>query len=230
MRPMRFSLERLVDPDLEPVSLSDMKAHLREFTGVTSADDQISALITAAREWVEGETGAALIDQTWRLTIHGIAGANFGGDTVGGHVGPGPVNYGFLEGWYVWGKYGEIMLRKRPAISIVSFKSVDSAGAETDVDAATYELREPTSKFPRLVALNGASWGTWLTGDLRITFRAGFVDESTSPSTGTVPERFKLAMKLYAEANYDRDPATMALLLDTAKRLILPERSDLQIA
>ena len=37
-------------------------------------------------------------------------------------------------------------------------------------------------------------------------------------------------MKLWAEANYDRDPVMMPLLLDVAEQIVKPERADLSIA
>src|ERR1035437_607104 len=195
---MRFSLERITQPEIEPVLLADMKIHLRTFADDTSENTMIEGLIVAAREWVEDYTGRALIDQTWRLTMHGRAGVTFGGDIVSGHRGPGPVNYGFYSGLWVWGRHGEIMLRKAPVLAITKFVSVDQAGAETAVDPTTYELREADSKWPRIVALNGASWSSWLTGDLRIEFRAGFADRLGSPEQGAemVPVRLIQAMKL----------------------------------
>jgi hypothetical protein len=229
---MNFTLERLTDPEIEPVTLAEMKRHLRGFVGVTEEDDDITALITAAREWVEDYTGRVLVDQTWRLTLMGRPGSTFGGDIVGGHRGPGPVNYGYYYGFWRWGRYGELALRKAPVLALTQFVSVDSAGVETDVDASTYELREANSKYPRIVALNGATWSTWLTGDLRIKFRAGFADRTGSPVTGAevVPERFKQAIKLWTQANYDRDPATMKTTIEAAENLIRSERSDPQIA
>jgi len=50
-------------PAFEPVSLADAKSQCR----VDIADDDalISGLVTAARQYVESETGLALITQTW---------------------------------------------------------------------------------------------------------------------------------------------------------------------
>lgn len=60
-----MTLFRTVEPALEPVTLAEAKAHLR--VGHDSEDALISGLIAAARQDVERTTGAALIDQTWRL-------------------------------------------------------------------------------------------------------------------------------------------------------------------
>ena len=81
----------------------------------------------------------------------------------------------------------------------------------------------------RVVALNGASWAL---GVHRITFRAGYANRDLSPQEGAevVPQRFKQAMKLWIEANYDRDERMMRVLLETAEGLIKSERVDLGIA
>lgn len=233
---MNFTLERVSQPDIEPVTLAEMKRHLRCFLSVTDEDDDITALIVAAREWVEDYTARALIDQTWRLTLGSrLSGYSIGGDRVSGYT-PG---LGFGCGWFGerdwlhWMRSGEIMLRKAPIIALTSFVSVDQAGAETAIDPASYELREANSKWPRLVPLNGISWPTTgIFAGFRVTFRAGFADRTGSPQqdASVVPTRFKQAMKLWAEANYDRDPVMMPLLLDVAQQIVKPERADLSIA
>jgi hypothetical protein len=81
---MYFTLERVTPPDGEPVDLASMKRHLRTFTSATDEDADITAHITAAREWVEDYTGRALLDQTWKLTLQGRPGSFAGGDIVGG--------------------------------------------------------------------------------------------------------------------------------------------------
>ena len=57
-------------PAVEPVSLADMKLHLR----VDGTDDNalITALISVAREYVEIWTGRACISQTWTQTFDGF--------------------------------------------------------------------------------------------------------------------------------------------------------------
>lgn len=229
----RFTLERVLDPEIEPVTLAEMKLHLRGFSSVTDDNAQITGLIKGAREWVEDYTGRALIDQTWRLTLQGLGGYA-GGDVVGGtRDGRLPAGFGYYQGLYIWwDRFGELLLRKAPILAITSFKSVDQAGVETAVDPTTYQLREADSKWPRIVALNGATWSTWLSCDLRIVYRAGFSDQTGSPQEGTdvVPERFKQAIKLHAEAMYDRDEKMMPLLLSSAEQLVKPERAELGLA
>ncbi len=54
-------------PSAEPLTLADVKAHLRIDT--TDEDDLLATLIEAAREHLERDTGLCLIAQTWRLYL-----------------------------------------------------------------------------------------------------------------------------------------------------------------
>jgi uncharacterized phiE125 gp8 family phage protein len=61
MRPPAFAIA--TEPVLEPVTFADMQSHSR----ITGTTDQtyVETLITAARKYVEFQTGRALITQTW---------------------------------------------------------------------------------------------------------------------------------------------------------------------
>lgn len=65
-----MTLFRTAEPEAEPVSVADAKAHLR--IDHDSEDDFLAGLIRAAREEVEQATGVAMIDQTWRLAVDGV--------------------------------------------------------------------------------------------------------------------------------------------------------------
>jgi uncharacterized phiE125 gp8 family phage protein len=60
-------LTLLTGPVAEPVTLADMKAHLRVET--SDEDDLIAALVQSARLHVEARTRRALNVQTWRLHL-----------------------------------------------------------------------------------------------------------------------------------------------------------------
>ena len=62
-----MTLFRTVEPAAEPVTLADVKAHLR--IAGDSEDALLQGLIRAAREDLERAAGTALIDQDWRLAL-----------------------------------------------------------------------------------------------------------------------------------------------------------------
>jgi uncharacterized phiE125 gp8 family phage protein len=62
-----MTLTRTRAPAVEPVTLAEVKAHLR--LDQASEDALITTLIKTAREIVEREAGVALIDQGFRLTL-----------------------------------------------------------------------------------------------------------------------------------------------------------------
>lgn len=62
-----MTLFRTVEPAAEPVTLAEAKAQLR--IDHDSEDALLAGLIRAARSEVEAQTGIALIDQSWRLTL-----------------------------------------------------------------------------------------------------------------------------------------------------------------
>jgi hypothetical protein len=226
---MRFMLERVTGPDIEVVDLATMKRELGEFASQTDRDADITDKITAAREWVEDFTGRALIDQTWRLTID--RGLGLVGDSVWGYrFAPGRLAPGLYCGGFFWSRVGEIMLRKAPVLAITRIASVDCDGVETVISADQYELREGSSKWPRLVALSGATWMGFEA--LRIEFRAGFADRTGSPQqdASVVPSRFKQAIIMWVRGNYDADPGDMDTFMKAAEALIRPEKSNLSFA
>ena len=208
---MIFTLERVAGPYVEPVTLAEMRRHLRVYDDITTEDDDITGLISAARAWVEDYTGRALVDQTWRLTV----GDYVPTDTTGLIIGQLPLS---AQG---------IPLRRSPIIAVTSVASVDADNVETVIAASEYQLRQADSKWPHLVGLDA-------TTTLRITYRAGFAaglgSPDPTPDLALVPERFKQAMKLWAEAMYDRDERMMEKLLMAAEAVIRPERVNIQFA
>jgi len=63
-----MELRLITAPTAEPVSMSDIQAHLR--VGVDGSENAIiAAFLQAAREAVEGYTERALMPQTWQLRL-----------------------------------------------------------------------------------------------------------------------------------------------------------------
>lgn len=210
---MRWLLEQLTEPEIEVVELAQMKRELREFSGVTSRDDDIEAKIKAAREWVEDYTGRILVDETWRLSIERT------GDLFLNPAVPSRSFYGTTL------PTRDVYFRRSPLLAITSIKTVDGNGVETDVDAEDYGLQDSDGKWPLVVPIGTAAWGGL---NIRVTFRAGYADRTGSPQTGAevVPERFKQAMIMWVKWNYDGDDAN----LKAAEHIARPLRVHLGIA
>jgi uncharacterized phiE125 gp8 family phage protein len=194
----------------------------REFSSLPAgAQTQLSNLIVSAREWVENYTGRALVEQTWRLSLD----RRLGNGPQGSSWPALPPENGY--GWYTGNVNDSIsgwLLRKSPVIGIVGFASVDTDGLETEIDPASYRLGEAASKWPSIVPVPTTAWP----GEVfRVTFRAGYAPAVGSPDPvsdiSLVPQRFKQAIMLHAEAMYDRDERMMSKLLEAAENLIKPE-------
>jgi hypothetical protein len=223
---VRFTLERTAGPDLEPVTVAQIKGELGEFASVTDRDTSLEEKITAAREWAEDFTGRALFDQTWVLSLQPDSFVPYsqGTDSVASYV----PRAGYYQGNLQLGQNG-IYLRKSPALQLLSVVTVGADGYDTPMDASAYQLRDAGTKYPRLVLLNGGTWGS---DELRITFRAGFADRTGSPQqdASVIPARFRQAIKLHVEAFYDKDQVMMEKLLKAAENLLRPERCELGFA
>jgi hypothetical protein len=55
---VRFALERVTSPDIEPIQLLEMKRFLKAYDDVDTDDEEIQGLITGARQWAERQTDA----------------------------------------------------------------------------------------------------------------------------------------------------------------------------
>jgi len=76
---MLIGINRTAEPEAEPISLTEAKAHLRVDT--SDDDTYITSLIQLARETVENDTRRALITQTWQLQLDYFPGS-FGSITL----------------------------------------------------------------------------------------------------------------------------------------------------
>ena len=66
-----MSLIVTVEPTIEPVTLTEIKNHLRIYDN-TDSDTELTTLIKDGREYVESTTGRALITQTFELKLDGF--------------------------------------------------------------------------------------------------------------------------------------------------------------
>lgn len=126
---MRGTIRRISDPEIEPVTLDELKAHARIDT--SAEDDYLATfVIPAARDAVEGATGFALMTQTWRMTL-----PKFPGDGI-----------------------SPITLAWPPLASISSFTYIDVGGASVAMVADTDYQLDAESLTARLAPEPGTSW------------------------------------------------------------------------
>lgn len=153
----------------------------------TEEDDFIiERFVIAAERWVENFTGLALVDQTWDYYFDSYPASN--------------IRF--------------INIPKPPLIEVEGVFYRDGSEA-TFSDYLIDYASHPSRIF---LSSSSSSWPT-TDGALyagRIRFRAGYVDESSSPPTqGEIPEDIKAAIQIYAATLYEQreidDPAALSV-------------------
>lgn len=143
-------LKRTVAPAIEPVTLAETKAHLR----VDTSDDDalITALITAAREYVEGASRRALITQTWRYSLDS------------------------------WPEGDEIELPKPPLQSVSSVKYYADDGTEYTLSTFAYivDTDSEPGRIALAYGESWPSLTLYPAGAIRITYVAGYGDAASA--------------------------------------------------
>lgn len=190
---MRPAVTLIDGPGSEPLTLVEIKAHLR----VTHADEDtlIAAYLRGARRAIETRTGMTLLQQTWEAAWPCFPGVS-ADNPRGGFVMPRP-----------------------PLLSVTSVKYIDSGGTETTLAASEYTV--DARAFPGEVVLAfDKSWP--VTRDVPnavvIRFVAGFGTEG-----GAVPESIRDAVRLETGDRYRlrEDADTEGLVSRGAVRSLL---------
>ena len=183
----------------EPVTLDDQKVHLR----LDTADDDayVQSCITAARQWVEGQTHRALMAQTWDYNI------DYGWPhRVGLHRIDYPIN--------------PVKVQASPIVDSITY--VDSDGASQTLAADQYTIVARTNSSYIVPAFD-VSWPTvrHVPNAITVRFVAGYV---------TVPQELHRAIMLLAALLYEkREPIVtstiVAKLPFSVEALISPFRT-----
>ncbi|MGD9538545.1 MAG: head-tail connector protein [Alphaproteobacteria bacterium] len=153
------AVETISGPSAEPISRDEAKAHLR----VQSFEDDalIDELITAAREWIEADTGRDLVLCRRRLVRDAFPA-----------LGTTPIR-----------------LRRAPTRGIVAVYYKDTAGTPQTWPEASYQA-DMASLPARLLPAFGVSWPTTQCGRLNaveIVYRSGhLVPFAADTGTGTL--------------------------------------------
>ena len=154
-------------PTIEPVSLTEAKAHLRVFD--TADDDYISTLISVARTQAEQRTGRALITQTWDWYS----------------ASPFMHTWSHVRDFYLSHSFARnIELPRGPVTLIDKIEVLDAHGTATLVDPAEYIA--DTISEPAVITITG----TLPDGRLHIRYTAG------AETAADVPTPIKQAILL----------------------------------
>jgi uncharacterized phiE125 gp8 family phage protein len=163
-------------PTFEPVTLEELKLHLRIDVTVITEDDLLKAIITAAREHIEDICRRALLTQTWDFVIK------------------------------EWPFCNYIKLPKGNLQTVTSIKWKDTDGVETSLTETTDYLVETNGdQCGRIVLPYSLSWpsGTlYPSNPITIRFICGWTTASLVPWKIKVAIKM-LAAKLYESRGDD---------------------------
>lgn len=140
----------------EPVSIAEagVHTHVSGSSGESAHAEKLEALIAAAREHVETETGRQLVTATWRLTLDR-----------------------FPRG------QGAMLLPKAPLASVTFVKYDDADDVEQTMSAANYVV-STGSEPGRISLTNGSTWPIpkVQADSVRVEYVAGYGAASAVPT------------------------------------------------
>jgi len=150
-------LQQITPPAETPVTLAEVKAHLRVLN--TSSDDYITSLILAATQYLEGRhgiLGRSLVTQTWQTRLDR----------------------------FPWRSGARIELPLPPLQSVAWVKYVDLNGTETTLAPELYQV-DAQHMVGRIRPAYGTQWPATLDdeGAVRIQFVAGYGAPAAVPET-----------------------------------------------
>jgi uncharacterized phiE125 gp8 family phage protein len=146
----QFAIRQTTPPTVEPLSLQEAKDHLR--LDGDMEDTHISALIAAARGWVEGFWGRQLAAATFKLTLDAFPTDN-----------------------------GAITLPSPPLIAVTSIAYVDTNGTTQTLSTSDYTV-DSESEPARIVPAYGEDWPDTReqVNAVAVTYRAGYAAPFTA--------------------------------------------------
>lgn len=170
---MPLSEKQSTAPYAEPISLDEMKLHLR--VDITDDDALITSLISAARLYVENYTQRQLIAATWQLFLNEFPPlCNWWNYQSG-------VGYsGRLRRWTDDPYFDSIRLGHAPLISVDSIRYVDTDGVTQTLSTSVYTV-DPNTEPARIMLAYGQSWPSTRAqlNAVTVTYKAGFATPFT---------------------------------------------------
>jgi hypothetical protein len=216
---MNGNISILVQPASEPVTLAEMRDHLRldtEGSPPTHPDDQmIEGQIVAARHKVEAAIRRCLVRRTLLLTMSSFPQFKVAFRTQGFMGFEDPDDYEYRD--------ANIELRQPPVQNVESIQYYDQNNTLQTYSADNY-LVDYTPVCPIIQLKEGQSWPSTYgrTDAVRITYEAGYAGAgSPADATSGIPEPIIEALKLEVQLLYDLlDPKVREQMQDTIRRLL----------
>jgi len=195
----------LTPPSVEPISLTEAKAHLR--VDIDDDNSLIQGLISSVRQQAEQICRRAFINQQWLVTLDqfpspsmNVGSANWYGPQWGDS--PGPLTVLSPDGRTNY----EIYLPYSPLISVDSIQYIDQDGVQQTLDPSLYKV-DDVSEPARILPAYGTTWPATRNeiNAIAITLTAGWA----SPSA--VPQPIKSWMYLRIGAMYENRESDIVL-------------------
>lgn len=189
---------RTVNPYTEPVTLDEVKDHLR-MKEINDFDSQLLGLITASREWVESYTARALVQQTWKC---------------------------YLQDWPTGDEF-ELPFPPLRSVTAIKYTDSDDDETTWDSDEYEVDTDSEPGRIILAYGETWPSTTLHPKNPIEIEFVAGYDDDGLSPADYQVniPEAIKNAIKLDIEVRFERpNDAYIKVLQDTRDILLAPYR------
>lgn len=168
-----LAVELVTAPTLEPVTLDEMRKHLR--IEHHDEDEEIAVFLASARTMFENQTcGCIPFTSTYRQTMDRFP------DHCGKSMEP------------------TIQIYRAPVQSITSITYVDTEGTTQTLSSSLYRV-DTSGPIARITPAYGQSWPSIreVSGAVKITFVAGWASQAT------IPADIKLCVKLLAAMYYN---------------------------
>ena len=177
-------LVEVVAPTAEPVTLPEMRLHLKIDSDVTDDNDLISGLIVAARKHAEMFTRRAFVTQTWDLFLDDFPGSFNSVHSV--------ITHTTLAS-------DMITVPKPPLASVTTITYVDTDGVTQTLVENTDFVIDTNSEPGRIIPEFNKFWPSTrsVMNAVKVRFVAGYGDETT------VPDDIKAAIKVMVGGWYN---------------------------
>lgn len=171
-----MALRIVTDATAEPVSVEDLKVHLRINSTETEEDSLLEALIRTARKEAENRTARACLPQTWKLTLDS-----------------------FSDGMIL-----PVAPLSTSSTNVVITYLDETSGDSTTLPSTCYTV-DADSEPGRVRLAYGSEWPSVypVKNAVTIQFVAGYPLATSAPNIDTCPEGIETWIKMRASGLYE---------------------------